>query len=60
MDYIISYNTYRKHAKKYNIKDKTNNGKPITYNKLKHRIVQFESKKHKKPEPFESCVNVVH
>ena len=46
MDIIISYNTYRKHAKKYNIKDKTNNGKPITYNKLKRRVDQFESKKH--------------
>ena len=37
MDHIISYNTYRKHAKKLNIEDKTIIGKPSTYNKLKHR-----------------------
>ena len=48
MDYIISYNTYRKHAEKYNIKDKTKNGKPITYNKLKHRVDDHLNKKKNK------------
>ncbi len=48
MDIIISYNTYRKHAEKYNIKDKTKNGKPITYNKLKHRIDDYLNKRKNK------------
>ena len=57
MDYIISYNTYRKYARKYNIKDKTNNGKPITYNKLKHRIDDYMNKqKSAKPEPFKALL----
>ena len=43
--HIISYNTYRTCANKYNIKYKTNNGKPITYNKLKHRIDDYMNKK---------------
>ena len=43
---IISYYTYRKLANIYDIKYKTKSNKPVTYNKLKHRIVQFESKKH--------------
>jgi len=56
MDYIISYNTYRKHAKKYNIKDKTNNGKPVTYNKLKHRVEQFESNKNSKRNKYDEHI----
>ena len=35
---IISYNTYRRIAKKHNIKDKTISGKPVTYKKLRNRI----------------------
>ena len=35
---IISYNTYRRIAKKHNIKDKTSSGKPVTYKKLRNRI----------------------
>ena len=35
---IVSYNTYRRIAKKHNIKDKTSNGKPVTYKKLRNRI----------------------
>ena len=57
MDYTISYNTYRKLAKKYNIKDRTNNGQPVTYNKLKHRVDDYMSKrKPEKPEPFKSLL----
>lgn len=57
MDYIISYNTYRKYARKHDIKDETNNGKPITYNKLKHRIDDYMNKKKpKKPEPFKALL----
>ena len=36
--HIISYNTYRRIAKKHDIKDKTSNGKPLTYKKLRSRI----------------------
>ena len=36
--HIISYNTYRRIAKKHDIKDETNNGKPLTYKKLRNRI----------------------
>ena len=39
---IISYNTYRRIAKTHDIKDKTITGKPITYNKLKHRVEHVE------------------
>ena len=35
---IVSYNTYRRIAKKHDIKDETNNGKPVTYKKLRNRI----------------------
>ncbi len=35
---IISYNTYRRIAKKHNIKDETSSGKPVTYKKLRNRI----------------------
>ena len=34
----VSYNTYRRIAKKYNIKDTTSSGKPVTYKKLRNRI----------------------
>ena len=56
MDYIISYHTYRKHAEKYNIKDKTKNGKPITYNKLKHRVEQFKSKTNSKRNKYDEHI----
>ena len=57
MDYIISYNTYRKYARKHDIEYKTNNGKPITYNKLKHRIDDYMNKKKpKKPDPFKALL----
>ena len=36
--HIISYNTYRRIAKKHDIKDKANNGKPVTYKKLRNRF----------------------
>jgi hypothetical protein len=42
---IISYYTYRRFANKHGIKNKTITGKPVTYNKLKHRVDQFENKK---------------
>ena len=55
--HIISYNTYRKYARKHDIKDKTNNGKPITYNKLKHKIDDYMNKqKSAKPEPFKALL----
>ena len=59
MDYIISYNTYRKHAEKYNIKDKTKNGKPITYNKLKHRVDDHLNKKKNKTNNYDArlCID---
>ena len=34
---LTSYNTYRRIAKKHDIKDETNNGKPSTYKKLRNR-----------------------
>ena len=40
-----SYYTYLRIANKHDIKDKTITGKQITYNKLKHRVDQFENKK---------------
>ena len=40
-----SYYTYRRIANKHDIKVETITGKPITYNKLKHRVDQFENKK---------------
>ena len=43
---IISYYTYRRIANKHDIKVKAITGKPITYNRLKHRFDQFENKKH--------------
>ena len=35
---IVSYNTYRRIAKKHDIKDTTSNGKPLTYKKLRNKI----------------------
>ena len=46
MDCVISYNTYKKKANKYLIDYCTNGGKKITYNKLRHKIKDFENKKH--------------
>lgn len=46
MDCVISYNTYKKKANKYLIDYCTNGGKKITYNKLRHKINDFENKKH--------------
>ena len=34
----VSYNTYRRIAKKYDVKDTTSSGKPVTYTKLRNRI----------------------
>ena len=34
----VSYNTYRRIAKKYGVKDTTSSGKPVTYKKLRNRI----------------------
>ena len=42
---IISDYTYRRIPNKHDIKYETITGKPVTYNKLKHRIDQFEHKK---------------
>ena len=42
---IISYYTYRRFANKHGVKNKTITGKPVTYNKLKHRVDQFDNKK---------------
>jgi hypothetical protein len=42
---IISYYTYRRIANKHDIKVETITGKPVTYNKLKHRVDDFERKK---------------
>ena len=47
MDNIISYNTYTKKANKYLIKCYTKGGKRITYNKLRHKIIDYDNKKHK-------------
>ena len=59
MDYIISYNTYRSYSKKYNIKYKTNNGKPNTYNKLKHRVDDHLNKKKNKTNNYDArlCID---
>ena len=35
---IVSNNTYRRIAKKHDIKDETNDGKPVTYKKQRNRI----------------------
>jgi len=35
---VISYNTYTKYARKYNLKRYTDNGQPITFNKLKKKV----------------------
>ena len=43
---IISYYTYRRIANTHDIKVEAITGKPITYNRLKHRVDQFENKKH--------------
>ena len=43
----MNYNKILKYCDKYNINRYTYNGKPFTYNKLKHIVEQFESKKHK-------------
>ena len=43
---IISYYTYRRFANKHGVKNKTITGKPVTYNKLKHRVDHFENEKH--------------
>ena len=40
-----SYHTYRRIANKHDLKVETITGKPITYNKLKHRVDQFDNKK---------------
>ena len=42
---IMSYYTYRRIANKHDIKYETITGKPITYNRLEHRVDQFENKK---------------
>ena len=43
----MNYNKIIIYCDKYNINRYTPNGKPLTYNKLIHRVEQFESKKHK-------------
>ena len=43
----MHYNKSIRYCNKYNIKRYTDNDKPLTYNKLKHVVEQFESKKHK-------------
>jgi hypothetical protein len=54
---IISYNTYRRIAKTHAINDKTITGKPITYNKLKHRVDNYMNKqKPKQTEPFKALL----
>ena len=49
---VISYSTYRRIARKHNIKDTTSNGKPVTYKKLRNRIQNHKSK-HKKKQADE-------
>ena len=46
--HIISYNTYRRIAKKHYIKDKTSSGKPVTYKKLRNRIQNHKNLQKKK------------
>jgi response regulator of citrate/malate metabolism len=43
----MNYNKITRYCDKYNIKRYTDLGVPLTYNKLKHRVDQFENKKHK-------------
>ena len=58
MDYIISYNTYRKYSRRNNIRNETISGKPVTYNKLKHRVNDhLNKKKHKELAPIKNIVN---
>ena len=46
--HIISYNTYRRIAKKYDIRDTTSSGKPVTYKKLRNRIQNHKNLQKKK------------
>ena len=43
----MNYNRIIEYGDKSIIKRYTDNDKPLTYNKLKHVVEQFESKKHK-------------
>ena len=45
---VISYSTYRRIARKHNIRDTTSNGKPVTYKKLRNRIQNHKSTHKKK------------
>ena len=49
----MDYNKLQKYAVKHNINYKSQNGKPITYNKLKNRVYQFKSKKQSKINNYE-------
>ena len=40
---VISYNTYSRIASKHDIEDKTSNGKPVNYKKLRNRIQNHEN-----------------
>ena len=42
----MNYNRIITYCDKYNIKRYTDNDKPLTYNKLKHVVEQFENTKH--------------
>ena len=41
---------YKRLAYKYQIRQYTKNGKHISYNRLKHRVIDYENKKHKLSE----------
>ena len=48
-----------KYCNKYNIKRYTPNGKPLTYNKQKNIVEQFESKKHKPSQKQQLYNNIL-
>lgn len=50
---------YKKLAIKYQIRQYTDNGKKITFNKLRHRVIDYENKKHKKNEEQKLYNNIV-
>ena len=57
----MKYHKIIKYCDKYDIKRYTDNDTPLTYNKLKHVVEQFESKKHKlsqKPKNIQSYFKI--
>ena len=54
----MSYDKMKIYCDKYNIKRYTPNGKPLTSNKLRNIVEQFESKKHKSSQKQQLYNNI--